>query len=202
MLCVGGSELARVSSRLQAGRQPYVRPVSAVHECGISSNACPSENVGRLQSSNCIFRATHERPVLQLRFQALTEVAMAISTEHRRRFIQCRLSMYDGTLGYPTDGCSPLFGSEEWTPCIRAVVEACDRFVCIELGAGWGTWLVATAAVARQRGVQLAGVEASNADFQFMGFRNNGLEADAHFPFRGVIGAPVLLGEVVCESLS
>src|SRR5262245_25708098 len=32
MLCVGGSELARVSSRLQAGRQPCVRPVSAVHD--------------------------------------------------------------------------------------------------------------------------------------------------------------------------
>jgi len=35
------------------------------------------------------------------------------------------------------------------------------------------------------------GVEASNGDFQFMGFRNNDLEPDAHFPFRGVIGAPV-----------
>jgi hypothetical protein len=52
--------------------------------------------------------------------------------------------------------------------------------------------LVATAAAARQRGIHLAGVEASNDHFQFMvkHFRNNGLEPDAHFLFRGVIEAP------------
>ena len=95
--------------------------------------------------------------------------------------------------GYPTDWGDPLFGPQEWASSLRAVLEARDRFVCIELGAGWGPWLVATAAAARQRGIadiRLAGVEASNEHFQFMArhFRDNGLDPDAHSLFRGVIG--------------
>jgi hypothetical protein len=102
------------------------------------------------------------------------------------------LEQHSGAVfGYPTDGCGPLLGAEEWTRCIRLVVNACVRYVCIELGACWGPWLVAAA---RQRGIQLAGVEASDEHFQFMvqHFRNNGLEPDAHFLFRGVIEAPGL----------
>jgi hypothetical protein len=62
-------------------------------------------------------------------------------------------------------------------------------FVCIELGAGWGPWLVATAGAARQRGIQLAGLKLRTTNFRAMvqDFRNSGL---AYFLFRGVIGAP------------
>src|SRR5262249_39727960 len=82
---------------------------------------------------------------------------------------------HDGTLGYSTDGCSALFGTEERTPCIPAVVEACDRFVYIEL-ALVGFLVGCHGCRGTAAGHPVGGVEASNGDFQFMGFRNNDLE--------------------------
>ena len=91
MLCVGGSELARVSSRLQAGRQPCVRPVSAVHDAA-GNKTIRSRLSARIRrrTGSCGLPWLHTR-----------RVADAISIPH------------DGTVGYPTDGCSPLFGAEE-----------------------------------------------------------------------------------------
>jgi hypothetical protein len=104
-----------------------------------------------------------------------------------------RLKQHSGAMfGYPTDG-SPLFDAEEWTPCIRVVVEACGRFICIELGADWGPWLVATAAAARQRGIKLAGLKlrtaTSSSWCSISGITVS--HPDALFLFRGVIGTPV-----------
>jgi FkbM family methyltransferase len=95
--------------------------------------------------------------------------------------------------GYPVDGKAILFGPEEWAPCLWSVLEAKGRFTCAELGAGWAPWLVGTAAAARLRGItdiQLIGVEASAAHFNFMKqhFRDNALDPDRHFMFHGVVG--------------
>src|SRR5262245_34029562 len=63
-----------------------------------------------------------------------------------------------GTPGYP----APSEDTYEWSSILEAVEAARGRFVMIELGAGYGRWLVNAALAARQRDleVELVGVEA------------------------------------------
>lgn len=73
----------------------------------------------------------------------------------------------------------------EWIGLLKAVSGARDRFTAMELGAGWGPWLVAGALAARSRGIvdlQLLGVEADPQHFASMiaHFRNNDLDPAAH----------------------
>ena len=103
---------------------------------------------------------------------------------------------YDGSVfDYPSRTPQPLgFDPAEWEGVLRSVIEAKDRFVSIELGAGFGPWLVTTAAAAKQRGIghiQLAGVEGSADHFAFLlqHFKDNGLDPASHFLFHGIIGA-------------
>ncbi|HET6576426.1 MAG TPA: FkbM family methyltransferase, partial [Fimbriiglobus sp.] len=66
--------------------------------------------------------------------------------------------------------------------------------VAVELGAGWGPWLVVAAVAAARcgiRDVRLVGVEGSAAHCGFMRqhFRDNGLDPDAHRLLHGVAAA-------------
>jgi len=76
----------------------------------------------------------------------------------------------------------PAFGEEylEWIDVLEAVAEAGPRFTTVELGAGWGRWLINGAAAARQCGVSklcLVGVEAEPTRFLWMQqhFADNGI---------------------------
>jgi len=81
----------------------------------------------------------------------------------------------------------PLVNSEyfEWIGLLAAVAAAEAKFTTVEVGAGWGRWLVASAKLAAQRGLPftLAGVEADRDHFRWMQevFRDNGLNPEEHF---------------------
>ena len=86
-----------------------------------------------------------------------------------------------------------LFETAEWEGTLRSVLEARGGFVAIELGAGWGPWLVSSHAAARQRGIhniKLAGVEASEEHFSYLvqHLCDNGIDPEQHFLFKGVVG--------------
>ena len=81
----------------------------------------------------------------------------------------------------------------EWAGALRAVLAATAEFVVLELGAGWGPWLVALASAAGRRGVErihLVGVEAARDHCAYMAthFRDNGLDANQHTLLHGVVG--------------
>jgi hypothetical protein len=104
------------------------------------------------------------------------------------------MQQYDNrVLASPTEDRPLLFETAEWEGALRSVMEAKDGLVAIELGAGWGPWLVTCHAAARQRGirdVKLAGVEASEEHFSYMvqHLRDNGIDPEQHYLFRGVVG--------------
>src|SRR5438270_860236 len=82
---------------------------------------------------------------------------------------------------------------EEWLGLLSAVEEASDTMVAVELGAGWGPWLVAAHVAARQRGIHdihLIGVEAckEHADWMRQHFIDNDIEPDRHNLIYGAIG--------------
>lgn len=58
----------------------------------------------------------------------------------------------------------------EWTAALRAVELAKDHFTVVELGAGWGCWIVNTAVAAKRRGMSVAaiGVEGDQKHIGFM----------------------------------
>src|ERR1041384_2248518 len=86
--------------------------------------------------------------------------------------------------GIPHPGERFLHSRAEWFGLLRAVDEASDRLVAAELGAGWGPWLVAAHAAARQKGigeVHLIGVESSvdHAEMMRQHFVDNGIDPKA-----------------------
>ena len=75
----------------------------------------------------------------------------------------------------------------------KSVLTARDRYVALELGAGWAPWLVAGATAARRVGtknVKLYGVEGDPAHFAFMQdhFRDNGFDPDEYCLFNAAVG--------------
>jgi FkbM family methyltransferase len=74
----------------------------------------------------------------------------------------------------------------EWSDLIAAVQEARERFVMVELGAGWGRWLIRSVGVMRRLGrsipFQLIGVEAEPTHFKFLyeHFHDNDVDPAAH----------------------
>lgn len=89
----------------------------------------------------------------------------------------------------------PPFNEEyfEWIDVLESVKEAHDEFVMIELGAGYGTWLVRAAlAVRRYHRILpflLVGVEGEPTHFQWMEqhFHDNGLDPGEHRLFNGAV---------------
>ena len=81
----------------------------------------------------------------------------------------------------------------EWEGTLRSVLEAGSSFVAVELGAGWGPWLVAGAQAAQLRGVtdiHLVGVEGASGHYEFLlqHFRDNGLDPGRHHLLHAVVG--------------
>jgi FkbM family methyltransferase len=101
------------------------------------------------------------------------------------------LGSYDGKVqGYPLPG-DVLYSSIEWAGTLRSVLQASDEVVAVELGAGWGPWLVAAAVAGRMRGItraRLVGVEGSRHHYEYMftHFRDNGLDPGEHTLLHGI----------------
>lgn len=96
-----------------------------------------------------------------------------------------------GLEGYPP--ASYKGGVVEWAGVLRAVLEAEDQLVAVELGAGWGPWLVSSARAAALKGihdVRLVGVEGckEHCDFMVTHFQDNGLDPKDHRIIHGVVG--------------
>ena len=73
----------------------------------------------------------------------------------------------------------------EWIDVLEAVAAARETFTMIELGAGWGRWLVRAAIAAKHVNplpCSLIGVEAEPTHFEWMKlhFTDNGLDPDQH----------------------
>ncbi len=84
----------------------------------------------------------------------------------------------------------------EYIGLLKSVLAAKGQFVAIELGAGWGPWLVDGAIAAKRAGItdiRLVGVEADAEHYEFLRqhFRDNGLDPDAHRLIKAAVGAAV-----------
>lgn len=92
----------------------------------------------------------------------------------------------------PPDASEDLL---EWIDVLDAVRESAGRFTMVELGAGWGRWLVNAAAALRQldpeREVMLVGVEAEPTHFDWLAqhLRDNGLDPAQHRLVRAAVAA-------------
>jgi hypothetical protein len=94
---------------------------------------------------------------------------------------------------FPQPGATILHEYEEWQGVMAAVREASGSFVCVELGAGWGPWLVSSAFAAKHLGISnilLIGVDADGHNLEFMKthFSDNGLDYRQHKFFHAAIG--------------
>jgi hypothetical protein len=81
----------------------------------------------------------------------------------------------------------------EWVGAIRAVDQAANRFIAVELGAGWGPWAVSSAVAARDKGIEdirLIAVEADRGKVGFLKqhFRDNGFDPADHRILYGIVG--------------
>jgi len=82
----------------------------------------------------------------------------------------------------------------EWIDLLVAVGEAKGKFTMVELGAGWGRWVVRAALALRHKGIstfRLVAVEAEPTHFRWMRehFRDNGLNPDEHVLIEAAVGA-------------
>lgn len=101
-----------------------------------------------------------------------------LGTRTRTAFIRCAESFDGAVEGYPIPANFHATAAE-WAGVLLAVADAGGRFAAAEIGAGWGPWLVSSAAAARKRGIEnirLLVLEASPAHLDFIRqhFRDNG----------------------------
>jgi FkbM family methyltransferase len=98
----------------------------------------------------------------------------------------------------PTAGDLPSVGENyfEWIDLLEAVAEAGDRFTMVELGAGYGRWLIEAWSALCRIGksditLQLIGVEAEPQHFAWMQehFRANGLDPTWHRLIQAAVSA-------------
>lgn len=72
----------------------------------------------------------------------------------------------------------------EWISLLCAVAAAPGEFAMLELGSGWGRWLLRGAMACRQlgKGFRLVGIEAEPEHYDWMktAFRDNGIDPDEH----------------------
>jgi FkbM family methyltransferase len=81
----------------------------------------------------------------------------------------------------------------EWIGLLKAVRGASGQYVAMELGAGFGPWIVAGAVAAKLRGIKdirLCAVEGDGGHFRFLRqhFADNGFEPDQHALFEAAVG--------------
>jgi FkbM family methyltransferase len=92
--------------------------------------------------------------------------------------------------GYPIPGGYHATGLE-WAGTLRAARDAGETVVAVELGAGWGPWLVTIAKAAALRGAKrfhLVAVEGSRHHLEYLltHFRDNGLDPADHTILHGI----------------
>ncbi|MFC5343985.1 FkbM family methyltransferase [Brevundimonas staleyi] len=118
-----------------------------------------------------------------------------VGAETRLSFLDPSLAWKAGQVEGITRPSQPgLHGLAEWIGSLRSVLDAKDRLVVMELGAGWAPWLVSCALAAKRRGIDdltLIGVEGSAEHHGFMRqhFLDNGLNPDAYELHHAVVGA-------------
>jgi FkbM family methyltransferase len=104
------------------------------------------------------------------------------------------MNAYDGqVLDFPIPG-DVHYSGLEWAGTLRAVRDAVGEMVVVELGAGFGPWLVASVLAGRARGIKqfrLVGVEGSRHHYEYMltHFRDNGLDPADYTLLHGISGA-------------
>ena len=96
--------------------------------------------------------------------------------------------------GIPRQREGGLHGTSEWVGTLRSILEAKDKLTVMELGAGWGPWLIAAHRIASLRGIKkidLTGVEGSAEHYGFMidNFEVNGVSPKKHQLHHAVVGA-------------
>ena len=116
-----------------------------------------------------------------------------LGTRTRTSSLWDSVRTFDGqVMGRPVP--HDLFEAVEWVGLLKAVASAGNGgFAAMELGAGWGPWLVAGAQAARLRGlldVRLLGVEADPGRYALMRqhFLDNGLDPEAHSLICAAVG--------------
>lgn len=82
----------------------------------------------------------------------------------------------------------------EWIGLLKSVRSARGKYVAMELGAGWGPWVVAGAFAARNAGIRnisLLAVEGDPGHFAFLRqhFIDNGWNPDQHILLQAAVGA-------------
>jgi FkbM family methyltransferase len=83
----------------------------------------------------------------------------------------------------------------EWIAVLESVQESQGPFTMVELGAGWGRWLVNAAAAVRRfdpaREIMLVGVEGEPTHFRWLvqHLRDNGLDPERHRLVRAAVAA-------------
>jgi FkbM family methyltransferase len=94
---------------------------------------------------------------------------------------------------YEYEPILPFFDEEyfEWIHLLEAVLEAQDTFTMIELGAGFGRWVVRGGLAARQRNLRfhLIAAEAEPTVYGWLrqNFANNGIPPDEHTLLHGAV---------------
>jgi hypothetical protein len=94
-------------------------------------------------------------------------------------------------VGRYSDG---IHDAAEWCGVLSAVLEAKDQIVGVELGAGWGPWLVCATVAARQKGIArqfLVAVEAEPRNIAFIRthFLDNGITPSDHMIIEAMCSA-------------
>jgi FkbM family methyltransferase len=95
--------------------------------------------------------------------------------------------------GTPGTDRAGLHDIPEWAGVLQSVTDARGKFVAVELGAGYGPFVVGSARAARDRGIKdirLIAVEGAAAHVEFMHehFRDNGLDPAEHRILQAVVG--------------
>ena len=104
------------------------------------------------------------------------------------------IEILGGTVqGYPLPRGNFHGDVTEWTGTLQSVLAAKERFVAVELGAGWAPWLVICARACAIRGINnmsLIGLEGSSAHAAMMRrhFQNNGIRPENHKLLHAAVG--------------
>lgn len=81
----------------------------------------------------------------------------------------------------------------EWAAALRAVDLARDEFTALELGCGWGCWMINTVVAARRRGLKVHAIgiegDAAHVDFAREAFATNGIPTTQYTLHHGVAAA-------------
>lgn len=115
-----------------------------------------------------------------------------LGTRTRTSSLWDAVRSFDGqVLGRPVP--HDLFEAIEWIGFLKAVASAKGSFSMMELGAGWGPWLVAGAVASNHRGIKdvhLLGVEADPGRFELMRqhFIDNDIDPELHCLLCAAVG--------------